>query len=90
MPCCGNQRRQIQAARPVRPGSPAAGPPSPSQAREGNTVYFRYFGQTGLTVTGPASSRMYKFGANSDRIAVDSRDAAALSRVPNLRMVRTS
>jgi len=59
-----------------------------AQSATGQTAYFSYLGQTGITVTGPYSGRAYRFTANSAPVAVDARDAAALARVPNLRMVR--
>jgi len=50
-------------------------------------VYFSYFGNTGLTVLGPVSSRVYRFLTNGGPIAVDPRDAASLARVPNLKRI---
>ena len=88
MPCCGKARTQLQPVK-VSPKTKAANAPaSHLQPSAGQNVLFRYHGQTGLTVTGPASSRIYRFSANTAPIAVDARDAASLSRVPNLRMVR--
>jgi hypothetical protein len=89
MPCCGKAR--LQVPRTITNQRTSAGPgeaPQPPQPASGQSVYFRYFGQTGLTVTGPASSRVYRFAANGGPIAVDARDAASLARVPNLRAVR--
>ena len=51
-------------------------------------AYFSYTGDTGLTVTGPVSSRVYRFTANSGPIAVDPRDAAGLAMVPHLRRIQ--
>lgn len=86
MPCCGKARAQLQqttSSQRTRPAASAvSSPPSPIQS-----AYFRYVGKTGLTVTGPASSKMYRFLANGAPVAVDARDAAALARVPNLRLV---
>jgi hypothetical protein len=87
MPCCGKARTQIQGTISSQRPKPA---PTVSQAQPyaGQSTYFRYFGQTGLTVNGPVSSRLYRFVANGAPIEVDARDAASLARVPNLRPVR--
>jgi hypothetical protein len=86
MPCCGQARVQAQGAISHQRASVAQRPaPQPGV---GQTVYFRYFGQTGLTVTGPASARVYQFAANRSPVPVDARDAASFARVSNLRMVR--
>ena len=94
MSCCGKVRAQLQRSIPPRRGGPApranpvsAAAPSPHSSAP-PAVYFRYYGNTGLTVTGPASSRVYHFSANGAPIAVDPRDAASLARVPNLRALR--
>jgi hypothetical protein len=93
--CCGKARSQVQRKiAPRRTGiasgaAPVAAAPS-SLPSPGAAVYFRYYGNTGLTVTGPSSSRVYRFSPNGAPIAVDVRDAASLSRVPNLRAVRHS
>lgn len=63
---------------PARPQAASVGSPR---------VYFKYLGPSGLTVTGPASSTVYRFVANGAPIAVDPRDAGSLARVPHLRMV---
>ncbi len=86
MPCCGKARalQQTTSREKTRPApSAVSGPQPPTQS-----TYFRYVGKTRATVTGPASSQSYRFLANGAAIAVDPRDAAALSRVPNLRLVR--
>jgi len=87
MPCCGKARAQLQgtiSSQRTKPVSSAASQPQPSA---GQSAHFSYFGKTGLTVTGPVSSRVYRFSANGAPIAVDPRDAASLARVPNLRIV---
>ena len=90
MPCCGRARNQLR----MTSLGPKPNPPTiatQSQVNTGATlpsVYFKYFGTTGISVTGPASSRVYRFAPNGGLIAVDPRDAASLARVPNLRPVR--
>jgi hypothetical protein len=88
MPCCGKARTPVRQVTPTPRNRSAAAPPSQPQPFAGQTAHFRYFGQTGITVTGPASSRVYRFSANGAPMIVDARDAAALARVPNLRMIR--
>ena len=46
---------------------------------------FTYLGRTALTVTGPATGRIYRFAAPGARLRVDARDATALRKVPVLR-----
>lgn len=86
MPCCGKARalQQTISSQKIRPAPTAVSGPQPLT----QSTYFRYVGKTGLTVTGPASSQIYRFLAHGAAIAVDPRDAAALARVPNLRLVR--
>jgi len=88
MSCCGKARTQVQGTISHQRASVAPASASQPQPATGQSVYFCYFGQTGLTVTGPASSRVYRFAANGAPIAVDARDAVSLARVPNLRAVR--
>jgi hypothetical protein len=90
MPCCGKARTQLQGTISSQRPKPAPSVASQPQAQPhaGQSSYFSYFGKTGLTVSGPASSRIYRFLANGAPIAVDARDASALARVPNLRQVR--
>jgi len=86
MSCCGKTRAQLQGSISTQKLKPAGGAPPPPAAAQ--SIYFRYFGKTGLTVTGPTSSVAYRFVANGAPIAVDPRDAAALARVPSLRAIR--
>jgi hypothetical protein len=58
-------------AQPAKPASPF-----PS---------FQYIGASGLTVLGPATKRVYRFARPGAILAVDSRDAPSLARVPQLR-----
>jgi len=88
MACCGNARTQVQRTISSPRAKPAPAATSQPQPRSAQTAYVGYFGKTGLTVTGPVSSRVYRFAANGGSIAVDARDAPSLARVPNLRVVR--
>ena len=86
MSCCGKTRAQLQESISTQNPKVAGGAaPQPAAAQ---SIYFRYFGKTGLTVRGPASSVVYRFVGDGAPIAVDPRDAAALARVPNLRAIR--
>ena len=95
MSCCGKARAQAQRAISNQPAKLAPGvavqrkPPLPqNQPAAATNVYFSYFGNTGLTVTGPVSSRVYRFVASGPPLEVDARDAASLARVPNLRRIQ--
>ena len=91
MPCCGKARSQLRTTSPgTRPNPVSNATPVQvkTPAATGQAVYFKYVGTTGISVTGPASSRVYRFAPNGGAIAVDPRDAASLARVPNLRAIR--
>jgi hypothetical protein len=49
--------------------------------------YFEYTGKTALTVIGSATGKHYRFAATGVEVAVDSRDAASMAGVPNLRRI---
>lgn len=88
MPCCGKARARVQQTISSQTTRPAPGVAPKSQPVAGQSVYFNYYGKTGITVTGPVSSRVYRFAASGAPMLVDARDAASLARVPNLRAVR--
>ncbi len=71
MSCCGQQRAQMN-------GSSASTP---------HRHFFRYEGQTALTVAGPVSGKYYRFPAAGATVEIDPRDAPSLERVPQLRRV---
>jgi hypothetical protein len=48
-----------------------------------------YVGRTAMTVIGPMTGRRYRFDRPGARLAVDARDHASLTRIANLRQVRT-
>lgn len=87
MSCCGKARTQ-QGTISHQRANVARAEAHPASVAAGKMVYFQYFGKTGMTVTGPASSQVYRFLANGAPVAVDARDAASLARVPNLRAMR--
>jgi len=53
-----------------------------------SAAYFQYLGQTGLTVRGPRTGKLYRFDRHGAVVAVDLRDRRALAAVSNLRQVR--
>ncbi len=84
MACCGNKRAQL----PARLATSSARPmPHRDDAPRPIRVFFEYTGRTGLTTTGPASGRRYRFDAPGARQEVDPRDRSALATVPHLRQV---
>jgi len=88
MSCCGKTRSQIRATISNQSTNRVPSAAASLPASNGQSVYFQYYGKTGMTVTGPVSSRTYRFSAGETAIAVDARDAPSLARVPNLRAVR--
>ncbi|MEO8657806.1 MAG: hypothetical protein ABI693_05010 [Bryobacteraceae bacterium] len=77
MGCCG-QRRAAVALRTPGP----TGPLTP-----GVPAWFEYIGHTGLTVTGPATGRTYRFESPGATVEVHPRDRAAVYAIPVLRQV---
>jgi hypothetical protein len=49
--------------------------------------FFRYEGETALTVAGPVSGKYYRFSAPGATVEADPRDAPSLEQVPQLRRV---
>jgi hypothetical protein len=87
--CCGQKRAQARQIKQVekvsRPGEKPATHPRP----KGNSPpLFQYLGETGLTVMGPRSRRLYRFGHPGAVVAVDLRDKQALAAVSVLRQVK--
>jgi hypothetical protein len=84
--CCGQGNAQSRAGlQPRRLAVPLA-----SAANWSNplTVWFEYFGRTGLTVLGRISGKHYRFERPGFQVEVDGRDAGFLATLPNLRQVR--
>jgi hypothetical protein len=78
MGCCGKIRQTLPVenveARPI-----TFIPPSPT------FQYFEYTGKTALTAVGVATGVRYRFANQGALVAVDSRDAASMVGVPNVR-----
>ena len=74
MSCCGQQRARMT-------GSNA------STGRGPERHFFRYEGQTALTVAGPISGKYYRFSAPGATVEADPRDAPSLEQVSQLRRV---
>jgi hypothetical protein len=87
MSCCGDRRKNFQAATPSRrPDSPAT--PTTTATRDRQfTICFEYIGRTGLTVIGGATGRQYRFDRPGSRVIVDPRDRPSLATVPHIRQV---
>lgn len=77
MSCCG-RRRLARSTPPARAEAPTPRPAAPE-------VAFRYAGTTAITVVGPATGRVYRFGGPGAVVAVDARDALGVAAVPVLR-----
>jgi hypothetical protein len=95
--CCGNRRSNWQtspgAALPENFGrrqqSPAAAPGRPIERRLKTYAEFEYTGPTALTVEGPVTGKLYRFGTPGALVAVDLLDRRAVAAVPHLREVRS-
>lgn len=89
MACCGQRRQQVSTpAVFVRPANaPAKAAADVPSLVEPPGVMFQYVGKTALTALGLVSGRQYRFGYPGAVLQVDSRDAASLSGVRNLRRV---
>jgi len=74
---------------PVPPAKPDASkgkdeiPPQPQP----QLVYFRYLGQTAMTVVGPVTGTLYRFGRPGAIVAVDHRDAGTIAGISHLRLI---
>ncbi len=87
--CCGRNRAQFRATTtnfpPPRLAPTVAGSQRPMARTPGAT--FEYIGQTGLTVTGAVTGRLYRFDQTGSRIGVDPRDRPFMAAIPVLRQV---
>jgi len=55
-----------------------------SASRAPERHFFRYVGETALTVAGPVSGKYYRFPAQGATVEADPRDAPSLEQVPQL------
>jgi len=79
MGCCGQRRSQASIG-----GALAGGRQRPPQPAS-RAVLYEYTGTSGMTVTGPVSGLVYRFGLPGAQLQIDVRDAASLVGLPNLR-----
>jgi hypothetical protein len=81
--CCGRTTKPT----PRLPSfsNPPAGRTSDAGPRP--TAWFEYRGATALTVVSPHTGATYRFAAPGARLAVDPRDRAWVTFVPNLARV---
>jgi hypothetical protein len=84
MGCCNGKRAQWSSHTP----RPPVERPRPVQRNQVHMVGFEYVGETRLTVLGPITRARYHFSAPGTHVEVDSRDAAYLSGVPNVRRAK--
>lgn len=78
---CGNKRNEYA-------GTLSTGPLSnDSMKRMWNDVPFEYTGETGMTVRGTITGKVYRFNFKGDRQTVDYRDAGNFRSVPNLQRI---
>lgn len=89
MPCCGNQRATLQtpARSNYHSGTADKTREEPRRVLR-DRVFFKYLGQTGMTVIGPKSGKRYRFDAPGSVVEVDLRDRPSLAGLPKLREVR--
>ncbi len=82
MACCGSSTAS-ESGRPV--GNRGYGGSSGSTPL---VAYFRNSGTSGITAVGPVSGRLYRFPGSGQAVAVDSRDAVLISRIPHLQNIK--
>jgi hypothetical protein len=75
MSCCGKKREVWRGEAQRTPLMPANRAPA---------VYFRYVGNSALTVVGPVTGRVYTFSGRGAAAAADPRDAPSIAAVPLL------
>ena len=89
MPCCGNQRATLTTPARSNYNSGTADKTREEPRRVlRDRVFFKYLGQTGMTVVGPKSGKRYRFDAPGAVVEVDLRDRPSLAGLPQLREVR--
>ena len=81
MGCCGKTSRPQPVENNYTQTVPFV-PPAPT------LQHFVYVGNTGLTAIGLVTGRHYRFSGPGSVVTVDSRDAASMAGVPNVRRTR--
>ena len=82
MACCGKAREALRATPQGQQTRRPVGIYAPPSRRElYSTAYFEYVGDTGLTVIGPYTGKVYRFDRPGARVAVDLRDKGSLVAV---------
>ena len=86
MGCCGKNRSII---RTIENHAVADyDPPRVTFTPRSSFQYFEYVGATGITAFGAVTGRRYRFATRGAIVAIDDRDAASMSGVPNVRRTR--
>jgi chitodextrinase len=83
--CCGQNRTQLRATSKASAARLAV---AVGQPKLQPGVSFVYLGNTGITVTGPASGTQYRFDRPGARVEVDPRDRILLASLRQLRQVK--
>lgn len=81
MTCCGRGRSQLSNGGAIAGALKRRLPAS-------RVVLYEYTGSSAMTVAGPSSGALYRFGAPGATLQVDLRDAASMATLPNLRRLR--
>jgi hypothetical protein len=81
MSCCGERRAALrQEPRPTPAGAPGRW--------VSGAVELEYLGAGRLTLTGPVTGTVYRFGHAGARVRVHGSDAPSLVSIPNVKLVR--
>ena len=88
MPCCGKKRIQARRTKQAQQApTPMEATSSRLRPERDSVPYFQYLGETGLTVIGPRSHKLYRFNHPGTVVAVDPRDWSTLAAVSLLKQV---
>ena len=78
MSCCGKQRTSWNGKSPSAPRA---------QSGTAGVVHFRYLGNKAITLSGPATGRVYRFWGAGATVAAHPTDAPFLAGVPLMEQV---
>ena len=82
MSCCGQSRRRFHG----KMSDHAAERETVETVPPAGSVFFEYIGSTAMTLLGPSTGRLYRFGWPGAQVAVNLKDAAFITTdVPLLR-----